>query len=258
MEGRICPYCHILIRPGEKIYCCSDCLSLHHQQCWEANKGCTTPNCQGKPLPVGEITTSNYPSFSSGTQPAYEPAYKQTDSIIYVPGTINKFDLKTYPKPPNGKRFLACLIDDAIIFASCALMFIVLYISDLLHRVEVEASVSLISSTHDFITLIIIIAVTCWIFWYGYTKDGWGEGQSIGKRACGLMVVNLETKLPCTKGRSVIRFLPWIIPYISIIIWVVDIILVFATKDGRRIGDHLVKTQVITVEEYQKIQQNIN
>jgi uncharacterized RDD family membrane protein YckC len=97
----------------------------------------------------------------------------------------------------------------------------------------------------DFFYFIALIT-SIWAIWYAFTKDGRENGQSIGKKAMGLMVVNLNTNLPCTRGKSALRALLWIIPYISLI----DCIMVLVSDDGRRIGDYLANTQVIAVSSY--------
>ena len=64
------------------------------------------------------------------------------------------------------------------------------------------------------------------------------------------MVVNLNTNLPCTRGKSALRALLWIIPYIGGLISLIDCIMVLVSDDGRRIGDYLANTQVIAVSSY--------
>ena len=43
--GRICPYCKEPIRQGDAVRVCSSCGTVHHEACWNANGGCTTPGC---------------------------------------------------------------------------------------------------------------------------------------------------------------------------------------------------------------------
>jgi len=98
------------------------------------------------------------------------------------------------------------------------------------------------------------IGVVCSLFWglyYSFTKDGRTGGQSIGKKKCGLMVVNITTNKPCTKGESALRALDLIfLNMIPIVGWLVEPIVVLSSEDGRRLGDKFADTQVINVSEY--------
>jgi uncharacterized CHY-type Zn-finger protein len=49
--GANCPYCGDLIKGDQirKIKVCPSCESPHHEECWEANKGCTTYGCEMGP-----------------------------------------------------------------------------------------------------------------------------------------------------------------------------------------------------------------
>ena len=98
------------------------------------------------------------------------------------------------------------------------------------------------------------IGVVCSLFWgfyYSFTKDGRTGGQSIGKKKCGLMVVNITTNKPCTKGESTLRALDLIfLNMIPIVGWLVEPIVVLSSEDGRRLGDKFADTQVINVSEY--------
>ena len=45
--GRTCPYCQVVIKPGQNVVVCSQCGVAHHKECWDANGGCTTLSCAG-------------------------------------------------------------------------------------------------------------------------------------------------------------------------------------------------------------------
>ncbi|NQT35606.1 RDD family protein, partial [bacterium] len=83
-----------------------------------------------------------------------------------------------------------------------------------------------------------------------FIKDGLGNGQSWGKRAVGLMVVQLIDDTPCTKLKSSLRGLVTMllgaVPFGSF----VEPIMVIATKDGRRLADMAAETKVIHIENY--------
>ena len=48
--GQACPLCQNVFKPGDAIVSCSQCHTHHHKTCWDANSGCTTLGCQGKPI----------------------------------------------------------------------------------------------------------------------------------------------------------------------------------------------------------------
>ena len=94
-------------------------------------------------------------------------------------------------------------------------------------------------------------ATVCWSMYYAFTKDGREGGQSIGKKKLNLMVVNITTNKPCTKGESALRELDlFFLQMFPIVGWLVEPIVILASKDGRRLGDHAADTQVIDVSEY--------
>jgi uncharacterized RDD family membrane protein YckC len=81
---------------------------------------------------------------------------------------------------------------------------------------------------------------------YNFIKDGLGQGQSWGKKALDLMVVNLDNNTPCDKGKSFFRnFISGLVATIPFVGWLIEPIMVLATEDGRKLGDKAANTQVI-------------
>lgn len=86
--------------------------------------------------------------------------------------------------------------------------------------------------------------------------DGLFDGRSIGKKLIRLQVVSSETGAPCTFKDSILRNLPfgagfilWKVPWIG---WLfplsvsgLEFVLLLGSKDGRRLGDELARTEVI-------------
>ena len=86
---------------------------------------------------------------------------------------------------------------------------------------------------------------------YGLVKDGLPVGQSLGKRATGLMVVHLDSNRPCSIGQSAVRTLVLLFSnVVPVLGWLVEPILVLATADRRRLGDRAAGTQVIRAADY--------
>lgn len=44
-RGKTCPYCQTAIGAREASIWCAACRTPHHQECWDANGGCTTYGC---------------------------------------------------------------------------------------------------------------------------------------------------------------------------------------------------------------------
>lgn len=43
--GKICPYCHSVIKPSSDIATCSNCGITYHKECWDENGGCAVYGC---------------------------------------------------------------------------------------------------------------------------------------------------------------------------------------------------------------------
>lgn len=154
---------------------------------------------------------------------------------------------KRYNKAPLGKRFLAYLLDSLIILAlflpSLYLLFDFYYglLNNYYEGYNYYSKEKLI-----FGVVLFILPLR-----YALIKDGIGEGQSYGKKAVDLMVINVNTNEPCTKmnsvGRNILFSIIWSIPYIGALL---EIIMVFANPDGRKISDLGAGTQVIEANEF--------
>lgn len=57
--GKICPYCKSEFKEGDNIVQCNQCDAVLHAECWEANRGCTTFDCQGSPAGTWHINEAN-------------------------------------------------------------------------------------------------------------------------------------------------------------------------------------------------------
>lgn len=164
------------------------------------------------------------------------------------PQIYNPFERKPevglpYYKASAGNRFLALLLDSLIFSAllipgaiALAGAFIAAYGSD-----ETLA-----------IGLCILGVILIFVpLGFQLLKDGFGQGQSPGKKALKLMVIDLDTNTPCTRQKSFLRniilLLAGLVPFIGSLI---EPIMVLATKDGRRLGDRAANTMVIEKSEY--------
>ena len=144
-----------------------------------------------------------------------------------------------YPKARLGARFLAYILDG--LMATIPAAFIIGIGVALMPRHGGNGAVAAVA---------ILIGVAWWLY-YSFAKDGWTGGQSLGKRATDLMVVDVRTNQPCTVGQSALRALILLllncIPGLG---WLIEPIVVFASENGRRLGDLAAGTQVIDTSAY--------
>lgn len=174
--------------------------------------------------------------------------------------------ISRYSKAGLGKRFIAFLVDAVI--ASLGLF---IFLPVLLVRVirlagsrtfEYGHYYSNFRFNHSFfpgnfpVGFVVVIGFllllgSIWAITYHLLKDGFGRGQSLGKRFAGLMVVQLDNDQPCGFGSSFLRNLAHLflnaIPGIGF--FIEPLVLVLHEK-GQRLGDLLSRTQVIDIREY--------
>lgn len=149
-----------------------------------------------------------------------------------------------FPKAPNWDRFLGALLDGLITGALTIPAGVLFFfaIMKMQRSYDGETPVNMF-----------VMAGFLYLLPIAYTlfKDGMEGGQSWGKRAVGLMVVNLDGNIPCSKGKSFVRnivsALLSIIPYIG---WLIEPIFVLADSNGRKVGDKAANTQVIAKSFY--------
>jgi uncharacterized RDD family membrane protein YckC len=97
-----------------------------------------------------------------------------------------------------------------------------------------------------------ILGTFAWAVYYGLTKDGRPNGQSIGKRMFGLMVVNVKTNQPCSRGESATRaFIGGLVGIVPLVGWLIEPAIATVRDDGRRLGDQAADTQVIAATTYE-------
>ena len=155
---------------------------------------------------------------------------------------------KIYNKAPIGRRFLAYLLDSIITMALLlpSLYFLFDFYYGLLNNNYYEGY-----DTNSNGKLLVGMALFILPLIYSLIKDGIGEAQSFGKRAVGLMVINVNKNEPCTKmnsvGRNILFSIIWSIPFIGPLL---EIIMVFANPNGRKLSDLGAGTQVIDANEF--------
>lgn len=175
--------------------------------------------------------------YTKRRQTFEEPFYSSS------PG-LERGEAGTYPKADFGRRVVANLIDSAI----SSIPLIIFYF------IVVPLLISYMQTSYDPFSgpspaLMLLPSLGAFIAWslgllYYMLKDGFGRGQSIGKKMMNLMVVRLEDNRPCTKGSSAFRAL------IYFILSGIEIVVAIVNENGQRLGDMAAKTQVINYQDY--------
>ncbi|MGM0653368.1 MAG: RDD family protein [Bacillota bacterium] len=206
---------------------------------------------EGPPTPVSYGQKPPPPPPRDNTPP---PPQAPVEPPPVTPSAKPAGDGYDYPKASTGMRILAYIIDGII--AGLPLMILIpLAIIPFFTYAQVTGQPggpSMAAPNAVVIILMVIISLLglAWSLFYFLLRDGFGRGQSWGKKICGLMVVNLDNNLPCDKGKSFVR---------NVVIWVlsalgglsiVELIVLLVHDRGYRLGDMLARTQVIDVDWY--------
>jgi uncharacterized RDD family membrane protein YckC len=226
MDAKFCQNCGFNFdKTGKKHPTCSICHKIYDDGSLFCPKD-------------GGIISIESENTSQGRQ--YVPKRKTREQ------ELESFD-GIYPKGDLGNRFGATILDMFVCFG--------LTIPTILLVIIGINSNSYSNSGSQF--MFFGLGILCFLIplFYSFTKDGMQGGQSIGKKACGLMVVNLDTHEPCDKGKSALRHLisslVSSVPYLG---WIVEPVMVLANEDGRKLGDKAANTQVVDVKVYHEYQ----
>lgn len=235
-ETLVCPVCKTQYPAGSR-FCEKDGSRLLTAS--EAVNKCTIckrtypDNVQYCPVDGGEVTPGGLP----------KPGAQGSSSIF-----SNQDQYRSYPKASLGNRFLAALLDGLVSGALALPSVLLIFFGFIGLDNSLNSGVSMGATWGLLILAVLMYALP---IAYGLIKDGLWNGQSVGKRALSIMVVNLDTHQPCTKGTSALRnlisALVAIIPFIG---WLIEPIMVLATDDGRKLGDKAARTMVIDVSAY--------
>ncbi len=170
-----------------------------------------------------------------------------------------------YPKASLVKRIVAFIIDGLIgggpflVFGAIALFLFIGQIGGYEQAGSFEDMI--FSNLGSLIVIAVLFGLSfLWALFYGLFHDGFGEGQSWGKKAFGLMVVNLDDHTPCRMAKSFVRnIFAWLIstalswiPALNAISVLVEPIVAMIHDKGQRIGDMVGNTQVVEVEHYRE------
>ena len=260
IEKPTCPKCNTVFSSDIK-FCVQDGTRLVHPdklvpKCVICNKSYTSgakfcPNDGGQIKLDDDILRQSSAQPFTNSEPEIQRINHQLTVSYSPPPIINSFSLKKeYRNAPIGKRFLAYLLDGlivALLFIPSLFMFFNFFKG--LFSNNYYGDYNNYSKDNLIFGLIFFILP----FRYILIKDGLGEGQSVGKKAVDLMVINVNTNEPCTKlnsaGRNILFSIIAGIPFVGFLL---EVILIFANPDGRKLSDLGSGTQVIEKYNFEK------
>jgi len=227
LENPVCPQCLSAYRSGA-LYCEKDGSQLIEKEeliycCVKCNKVYTDavkycPEDGGKIAAYTETGTEN-------------PPILQTNS--------------DHLETPLGSRIAAYLLDTLIAIGMSLPAFICFFLGmQAIQQYKLEIG-----------TFLLIGAVLFYFIplCYSLFKDGLGKGQSWGKKALGLQVIQEESHEPCSYKKSFVRngvmFLLNLVPILGFLI---EPLFFISTVDGKRLGDKAAKTIVIEINKKHK------
>ncbi len=255
-EVRNCPYCaeEILIKAIKCKHCKSDLSDLppeppippigaEEKETFASEEPSGLPETPTPPTPV---SVGQGPSLAP-PPPTKPPAYGSDH--VQAAGY-------EYPRAGIGMRILAYIID-GIISGLPLMILIPIAAIPFFTFVRVQGQVGGPTMAGPGIGMIIFIVLAGiigigWSLFYFLLRDGFGRGQSWGKKVCGLMVVNLDNNLPCDKGKSFVRNIVLGLLNALAGLSIVEFILIIVHDKGYRLGDMLARTQVIEIEAYKE------
>jgi uncharacterized RDD family membrane protein YckC len=185
----------------------------------------------------------------------FQEAFKPADAPlppVYAPLSDHRildepmpvYKQQVYPKASLSNRFIAMLLD-GLIALGLALPAICCFILGAIGMEHNKLGQNFILLMGIGFLLIILPFV------YMFIKDGLNRGQSYGKRAMDLMVVDLGTYQPCDKGKSAVRQLvSMLVGFIPLVGSFIEPIMVLATDDGRKLSDKAANTQVVNIQDF--------
>lgn len=224
----VCPTCHKSY-PAGSLYCTVDGAKL-------VSPEKLTPKC-----------------VICGTQYSAETKFCPKDggavipeALRYAKGNIDIHSTTYLNKASLGSRFVAYLLD-GLICVGLSIPSGIFYAIGMANVTHGDYGSTDYSGSVFFFFLAVLLYIIPLV--YTFIKDGLGEGQSLGKKAMDIKVINLSDKSNCTKGRSALRALiSWLLNLVPFIGWLIEPIMVIATSDGRRLADKAAGTMVVNIK----------
>lgn len=162
-----------------------------------------------------------------------------------------------HPPVPWGRRLVAWGIDALIAglpITTCAVVFLVGLF--LLMNSRAPTWLQQLPNVVSYVWLAVMMVAGTWCILYSLFRDGLGRGQSWGKGLCGLAVIRVEDRRPCSLGASAMRNLlglagvgaTAIMPYCGFALALIEPVAILASPKGQRLGDRWAHTQVVDAD----------
>ncbi|MFH1434895.1 MAG: RDD family protein [Pseudomonadota bacterium] len=132
------------------------------------------------------------------------------------------------------RRTVAYTIDAGLAVAILMLNFIVILIG-----VMISPSINEVSPAAAVMIGVCLLVTSIIAYGYFLLRDGL-PGGSLGKRLMGITVIDVKTGAPCSKKQSFLRNL------LLMVLGALDLVVPFFRKNGRRIGDDVAGTVVVS------------
>jgi hypothetical protein len=84
-----------------------------------------------------------------------------------------------------------------------------------------------------------------------------GLGRSVGKLLTGLMVIQVESGLPCNLQKSIVRNILFALPGVNFAALIFESVAMSREALGNRLGDRLARTQVVVGKDVREVVKNI-
>ncbi len=161
---------------------------------------------------------------------------------------------QVFPSAPRGKRLLAFIIDALIACLPVTVFSALLLAPFVLMVLAIERPSFYMHEELAYILPLLSLLSIIWFLFYSLCRDGLRGKQSLGKKVCGIMVINIKEKRPCNLRESMTRnSLFVLLTMVSIIplfflLLLVEPIAILRSPKGLRIGDGWSGTQVVEVK----------
>lgn len=178
------------------------------------------------------------------------------EAIEFYNPLVRQKTFTPYPKAPFLLRLYAKLWDILVVALPFVSVYVITFIAMEVFfvNVHVDADNVLDFMFIPFLFMIVITGCVGFALLYMLLRDSLKGGASFGKRRFGLMVVDLNTDMPCKRKQS---FLRQAISCIFVF-QVLDLPLALLAQRGRTTGDYAADTQVVLVADYLRLRPSTN
>lgn len=148
------------------------------------------------------------------------------------------------PPAPVGTRFAAHILDSLVMTGAVIALYVVSLILSFLASSVSRISYDLATLAAALIALLTLAAYAVVVV--GYVIWGWGNGQTVGKRAMKIAVVDARTGGPIGYSRAIVRYLMMVVMGLPCYVGYFSIL----ASDGRGWHDKAADSRVVVCPEW--------